>query len=321
MIKIENIYNASNILKGIARETPILSSKKLNDLVNGNIYLKAENEQYSGSFKLRGAYYCMHQMLKTHAYTNVVACSSGNHAQGVALAASQLGLKATIVIPNDAPKIKIKRTQDLGAEIIFYDRYNESRESIAEDYAKKKNAFIIPPYDNFDVITGQGTVALEAIQQLSLIEETIDNFICPIGGGGLIAGCSIALSEYLNHVNIFGVEPEFLNDTQQSLQAGKRIKIDINQSSLCDALMAPIPGELTFSINQNKLKNIFTVSDDEVIHAIQFAYNEWNIIIEPGGAVGLALILSGRFATPMENTLIILSGGNIDPVEHQNLIK
>ncbi len=135
MINIKNIYNASNILNGIARQTPILSSKKLNELVNGNVYLKAENEQYSGSFKLRGAYYCMHQILKTHAYTNVVACSSGNHAQGVALAASLFGLKATIVMPNDAPEVKIKRTKDLGAEIIFYDRYNESREAIAEDSA------------------------------------------------------------------------------------------------------------------------------------------------------------------------------------------
>ena len=321
MINIKNIYNASNILNGIARQTPILSSKKLNELVNGNVYLKAENEQYSGSFKLRGAYYCMHQILKTHAYTNVVACSSGNHAQGVALAASLFGLKATIVMPNDAPEVKIKRTKDLGAEIIFYDRYNESREAIAEDSAVNRNAFIIPPYDDYDVMAGQGTVALEAIQQLTLIEEIIDNFICPIGGGGLIAGCSIAFSEYLNDIDIFGVEPELLNDTQQSLNSGKRIKIDINQPSLCDALMAPTPGELTFSINQGALKEICIVSDDEVIDAIRFAYNEWNITIEPGGAVGLALILSGRFITSKKNTLIILSGGNIDPLEHQNLIK
>ena len=321
MITIENIFNASNILKGVARETPILSSKKLNELVNGNIFLKTENEQYSGSFKLRGAYYCMHQMLKIHTYTNVVACSSGNHAQGVALAASLLGLKATIIIPDDAPEIKIKKTKDLGAQIIFYDRYKENREVIAKDYANQQNGFIISPYDDYDVISGQGTVGLEAMQQLSLIEESVDNFICPIGGGGLIAGCSIALSESLSDLNIFGVEPELLNDTQQSLNAGKRIKIDISQPSLCDALMAPIPGELTFPINQELLKEIFTVSDNEVREAMRFAYNEWNLIIEPSGAVGLALILSGRFITHKKNTLVILSGGNIDPVEHQNLIK
>ena len=321
MINIKNIFDASNILKGVTRKTPILFSKKLNELVNGNIYLKAENKQYSGSFKLRGAYYCMHQILKNHNYLDVVACSSGNHAQGVALAASMFGLKATIIMPKDAPKLKIKKTQDLGANIIFYDRYNESREFIAEDYSYKKGAFIIPPYDDYHVIAGQGTVVLEAIQQLSLIEAKIDNFICPIGGGGLIAGSTIAFSNYLNKVDIFGVEPELLNDTQQSLNLGKRIKIDINQSNLCDSLMAPIPGKLTFSINQRALKQILIVSDDEVIEAIRFAHDEWNIIIEPSGAVGLALILSGRFITSKKNTLIILSGGNIDPLEHQNLIK
>ena len=321
MIALEKILHANTVLKGIVRETPLLSSNKLNQSLGIDVFFKAESEQRTGSFKIRGAYYCMHQHLSDHGAQNVVAYSSGNHAQGVALAGSLLGLSTTIVMPSDAPKTKIDGTRNYGANIITYDRYAEDREQIASEYADKNNAFLVPPYNHEDVIAGQSTVAIEAVQQMASMDLSIDDYICPIGGGGLIAGSGLALKNLSPKTRIYGVEPEFFNDTQLSLSAGSRQKINIKNTSICDALMVGTPGELTFPINQRQINEIFTVDDDDVIEAMTFAYDELGIILEPSGAVGLALILKGRFTPSGKTIVVVFSGGNIDASRHQKLIK
>ena len=321
MIALEKILHANTILKGIVRETPLLSSNKLNQSLGIDVFFKAESEQHTGSFKIRGAYYCMHQHLTDHGAQNVVAYSSGNHAQGVALAGSLLGLSTTIVMPSDAPKTKIDGTRNYGANIITYDRYAEDREQIASEYADKNNAFLVPPYNHEDVIAGQSTVAIEAVQQMASMDLSIDDYICPIGGGGLIAGSGLALKNLSPKTRIYGVEPEFFNDTQLSFSVGSRQKIDIKNTSICDALMVDTPGELTFPINQRQINEIFTVDDDDVIEAMTFAYHELGIILEPSGAVGLALILKGRFTPSGKTIVVVFSGGNIDASRHQKLIK
>jgi len=321
MIALEKILHANTILKGIVRETPLLSSNKLNQSLGIDVFFKAESEQHTGSFKIRGAYYCMHQHLTDHGAQNVVAYSSGNHAQGVALAGSLLGLSTTIVMPSDAPKTKIDGTRNYGANIITYDRYAEDREQIASEYADKNNAFLVPPYNHEDVIAGQSTVAIEAVQQMASMDLSIDDYICPIGGGGLIAGSGLALKNLSPKTRIYGVEPEFFNDTQLSLSAGSRQKINIKNTSICDALMVGTPGELTFPINQRQINEIFTVDDDDVIEAMTFAYHELGIILEPSGAVGLALMLKGRFTPSGKTIVVVFSGGNIDASRHQKLIK
>ena len=313
MIALEKILDANTVLRGIVRETPLLSSNKLNQFLGVDVFFKAESEQHTGSFKIRGAYYCMHQHLMDHGPQDVVAYSSGNHAQGVAMAGSLLGLSTTIVMPSDAPKAKINGTRNFGANIITYDRYEEDREQIATEHANKNNAFLVPPYNHVDIIAGQSTVAIEAVQQMALMDLSIADYICPIGG--------IALKNLAPESRIYGVEPEFFNDTQKSISAGSRQKIDIKNTSICDALMVETPGELTFPINQQQINEIFTVDDNDVIAAMKYAYHELGIILEPSGAVGLALILKGRFTPSGKSVVVVFSGGNIDVSEHQRLIK
>ena len=321
MIDINNILNANEVLAGVVRKTPVLSSETVNSEMGVNLYLKAECNQINGSFKSRGAYFAMHQYFQKNKKKDVVAFSSGNHAQGVAYSANLMGVKATIVMPEDTPKTKIQKTESLGAKIIFYDRYNESREEIAKKIAIETDAFLIPSYDHYDVISGQGTAALEAIHQMALIEEKIDYFICPVGGGGLIAGCSVAIKHYFKQSNIIGVEPELFNDTQLSFSKGKRVSIDINKNTLCDALMAKTPGELTFPINQEYITKVATVNDEEIKAAMRLAFKEFNLVVEPGGIVSLAFALKHRFSIENANILILLSGGNVDSDRFDELIK
>tara|TARA_B110000438_G_scaffold100221_1_gene99137 strand:- start:912 stop:1886 length:975 start_codon:yes stop_codon:yes gene_type:complete len=323
MYQEKNFLNATEVLSGIIKQTPLLFSKNLNEKLGFNLYLKAECLQLTGSFKLRGAYYCMHQQFLKEGKTDVVAFSSGNHAQGVAMAARIQGVEATIVMPSDAPNSKIENTKALGAKIIFYDRYRESREDIAQQIAEKDKAFLIPAYDNSDVICGQGTVGLESFHQMAMIGQSLDHFYCPVGGGGLIAGSSSILRSLNPDTKIIGVEPEMLNDTQKSMESGKREAIKIFPNTLCDSLMAEKPGELTFSINQKMLSSIITVSDQKVIDSMRLVFNEFGIIVEPGGAASLAGALSAidqNIIDEGENIVAVLSGGNISKERHRNLI-
>lgn len=319
----ENFFYAANALSGIIKQTPLLWSKKLNDKLGSNLYLKAECLQLTGSFKLRGAYYCMHSQFAKDGKQDVVAFSSGNHAQGVALAARLQNVKATIVMPIDAPKSKANNTIALGAEIVFYNRYTESREEIAQDLADKNGAFLIPAYDHHDVICGQGTVGMEAFHQMANIGRSLDRFYCPIGGGGLMAGSSSALNLFSSDTEVIGVEPELLNDTQKSLISGRRERIKTQPNTLCDSLMAEIPGEITFKINQKLISYIDTVTDQQVIDAMRIVFNEFGLTIEPGGAVSVAAAISAiskKAVGPDENIVVVLSGGNISKERHRKLI-
>ena len=319
----ENFFYAANALSGIIKQTPLLWSKKLNDKLGSNLYLKAECLQLTGSFKLRGAYYCMHSQFAKGGKQDVVAFSSGNHAQGVALSARLQNVKATIVMPIDAPKSKANNTIALGAEIVFYNRYTESREEIAQDLADKNGAFLIPAYDHHDVICGQGTVGMEAFHQMANIGRSLDRFYCPIGGGGLMAGSSSALNLFSSDTEVIGVEPELLNDTQKSLISGRRERIKTQPNTLCDSLMAEIPGEITFKINQKLISYIDTVTDQQVIDAMRIVFNEFGLTIEPGGAVSVAAAISAiskKAVGPNENIVVVLSGGNISKERHRKLI-
>ena len=323
MYQKKNFFNAANALSGIINETPLLWSKKLNDQLGSNLYLKAECLQLTGSFKLRGAYYCMHNQFIKDGKQDVVAFSSGNHAQGVALASRLKDVKATIVMPIDAPKSKIDNTTALGAEIVLYDRYTESREEIARNLADKNGAFLIPAYDHHDVICGQGTVGMEAFHQMANIGRSLNRFYCPIGGGGLMAGSSSALHLFSSDTKLIGVEPESLNDTQKSLISGRRERIETQPNTLCDSLMAEIPGEITFKINQNLVSYIDTVTDQQVIDAMRIIFNEFGLTVEPGGAVSLAAAMSAIARKEVgsdENIVVVLSGGNISKERHRKLI-
>ena len=323
MYQKKNFFNAANALSGIINETPLLWSKKLNDQLGSNLYLKAECLQLTGSFKLRGAYYCMHNQFIKDGKQDVVAFSSGNHAQGVALASRLKDVKATIVMPIDAPKSKIDNTTALGAEIVLYDRYTESREEIARNLADKNGAFLIPAYDHHDVICGQGTVGMEVFHQMANIGRSLNRFYCPIGGGGLMAGSSSALHLFSSDTKLIGVEPESLNDTQKSLISGRRERIETQPNTLCDSLMAEIPGEITFKINQNLVSYIDTVTDQQVIDAMRIIFNEFGLTVEPGGAVSLASAMSAIARKEVgsdENIVVVLSGGNISKERHRKLI-
>ena len=323
MYQKKNFFNAANALSGIIKQTPLLWSKKMNDKLGSNLYLKAECLQLTGSFKLRGAYYCMHNQFVKDGKQDVVAFSSGNHAQGVALAARLQNVKATIVMPFDAPKSKADNTIALGAEIVFYDRYTESREEIARNLADKNGAFLIPAYDHYDVICGQGTLGMEAFHQMANIGRSLDRFYCPIGGGGLMAGSSSALNLFSSDTEVIGVEPESLNDTQKSLISGRRERIKTQPNTLCDSLMAEIPGEITFKINQKLISYIDTVTDQQVIDAMRIIFNEFGLTVEPGGAVSLAAAMSAiakKSVGPDENIVVVLSGGNISKERHRKLI-
>ncbi|MAJ30883.1 MAG: pyridoxal-5'-phosphate-dependent protein [Gammaproteobacteria bacterium] len=323
MYQKKNFFNAAEALSGIIMQTPLLWSKSLNEKLGSNLYLKAECLQHTGSFKLRGAYYSMHREFIRSGKRDVVAFSSGNHAQGVAFAAKLQNVKAIIVMPTDAPESKIKNTIALGAKVIFYDRYTESREEIAQSLANKNDAFLIPAYDHKDVICGQGTVGLESFHQMANIGRTIDRFYCPIGGGGLIAGSSSALNLLNPNTKIIGVEPESLNDTQKSMASGKRETIEIQPNTLCDSLMAKTPGEITFKINHSLVSSIDTVTDQQVIESMRFAFDEFEIVVEPGGAASLASAIAAinrKEVTEEESIVVVLSGGNISKERHQNLI-
>jgi threonine dehydratase len=300
---------AAERLLGVAIRTPLLESAALDAQAGGRVLLKAECLQRTGSFKFRGAYNAISQVDADA----VVAYSSGNHAQGVAAAARLLGKAATIVMPADAPAIKIENTRAYGAEVRLYERNRESREAIGAEIAARTGAALIRPYDDPQIIAGQGTAGLEIVEQAKACGMEIDVALVPCGGGGLIAGCGLALTEAFPGIAIYAVEPDALDDTRRSLEAGERVGNAPGISSICDALLLPTPGELTFAINRQLLAGGLTVSDDEVRGALAFAFRHLKLVLEPGGAVALAAVLSGKLPLEYRTAALVLSGGNVDP--------
>jgi threonine dehydratase len=298
----------------VAVETPLVRNDALDAVVGGRVFVKAEVLQRTGSFKFRGAYNRISRLNAEERKAGVVAYSSGNHAQGVATAAKLVGAPAVIVMPADAPALKIENTRALGAEVVLYDRATESREDIAARIqAERGGATLVPPFEDRFVIAGQGTAGREIAQQLQAFGAEADVLLCPTSGGGLTAGITLAMETLSPKTAIYGVEPAGFDDTARSLAAGHRVKNAAQSGSLCDALLTPEPGEMTFALNQPRLTGALSVTDEEALAAVAFAFRHLKLVVEPGGAVALAALLSGKLKLEGRTAVVVASGGNIDP--------
>ncbi len=320
-IDLDSIRLAAERLDGVAVRTPVLHSDVLNERLGGVVYIKPECLQHIGAFKFRGAYNRLSQLSPEQKSRGVVAFSSGNHAQGVAYAAMLLGMEATIVMPSDAPQIKLQGTRRLGATVRLYERHTESREQIAAEISANTGATLVPAFEDPDIINGQGTCALELMQDLTLRDVVPERVLSPCGGGGLLAGLSTAVKALSSDTAVYGVEPETFNDHFLSKQAGERVAIDGTSPTLCDALMATTPGELTWSVNSQTVDDFLLVSEAEVQHAISFAFRYLKLVVEPGGAVALAALLNKKIDIAGERVGIVLSGGNIDPANFAHCLE
>jgi len=311
---IDDILAAANRIRGLAVRTPLLSSSLIDARIGARILFKPECLQKTGSFKFRGATNALGCLGPEELKRGVVAFSSGNHAQGVAAAATALGSSAKIVMPADSPAIKLRNTAAYGGEVVTYERQTEDRKAIAEAIAGAEGRAVIPPYDYAPVIAGQGSVGLEIAEDLAAMDMAPSRVLSPCGGGGLIAGLSVAVHERFPETEIWAVEPEGYDDTARSLRSGRRETADITRPSICDALLAPSPGELTFAINKNHLAGGAVVSESAVREAVRVAFADLKLLVEPGGAVGLAALLSGEVKPARDETVVVvLSGGNVDP--------
>ena len=318
-LTLTHIQAAAERIKNHAVKTPLLENEVLNQRTNARILLKPESLQKTGSFKFRGAFNKVAQLSVAQLKLGVVACSSGNHAQGLARAAQIASCPATIVMPKDAPHIKIDNTKRYGAEVVLYDRYTESREEIAEGIAADTGALFVPPYDDFDIMAGQGTVGLEIAEACLARDDTVDTVLVAASGGGLAAGVSTAIKSLLPAAQTMTVEPHSYDDHARSFAQGSRATNVDPEPSICDALLAPEPGERTFTINRETIRRGLVVTDEEVKDAIRFAFTELKLVLEPGGAATLAAVLNN---TEFQNqtVAIVLSGGNIDPKLFTNIL-
>lgn len=308
----DDIKDAARQIAGAAVRTPLLSSEALDAATGGRVFVKAEPLQRTGSFKFRGACNRISRLTAAEAARGVVAYSSGNHAQAVAKAAALAGVKAAIVMPSDAPRLKIEATAGYGGEVILYDRETESREEIAGRVQAERGSVLVPPFEDPFIIAGQGTAGLEAAQDLEALGLQAEFVLCPTSGGGLMAGTALAFAATTPGAACYAVEPEAFDDYGRSLASGRRETNARPAGGLCDALLTPTPGELTFSINQPRLKGALTVSDAEVFRAMAFAFRWLKLVIEPGGCVALAAALAGKLDLKGRTVVVIASGGNVD---------
>ncbi|MDT0466164.1 threo-3-hydroxy-L-aspartate ammonia-lyase [Streptomyces gibsoniae] len=305
-VTLEDVQDAAARIKGVAHRTPVLRSRTLDRLVGAEVFVKCENFQRVGAFKFRGAYNAASRLSPEQLAKGIAAYSSGNHAQAVALTARELGTSAVIVMPEDTPRSKREATAGYGAEIITYDRYTGDRVAIGEALAAERGLALVPPYEHPHVIAGQGTAALELIEEVG----ELDAVVVPVGGGGLIAGTATAAKGLHPAMRVIGVEPEAGDDTKRSLEAGRRVSIPVPRT-IADGQAADIPGELTFSVNQRLVDDIALVSDEGIRDAMRFAFERMKLVIEPSGASGLAALLGHRIAPLPRRIGVIVSGGNI----------
>lgn len=313
-ISFADVQAAAGRLAGKALATPLIESPALNARVGRRVLIKPETLQRVGAFKFRGAYNRLAQLSPAELRTGVVAFSSGNHAQGVALAAQLLGAPALIVMPSDAPAVKLEATRAYGAEIRLYDRLSDDRAAIAAEIAQARGALVVPSYDDPHIIAGQGTVGLELVRQAQDLGAELDVVVTPIGGGGLMGGVATAVKALSPGTALVGAEPEGYDDTLRSLQAGRRLTLKPAVRTLCDALESPAPGELTFPILMRTLADVAVVSDAEVAEAMRVAFATLKLVVEPGGAAGLAALLAGKVKAGRGGAVgLVLSGGNVDP--------
>lgn len=306
-VTFDDVRAAAARLEGVARRTPVLTSRTLNSLVGAEVFIKCENFQRIGAFKFRGAYNAAAQLSPEQLAKGIAAYSSGNHAQATALAARELGTTAVILMPEDAPRSKREATAGYGAEIVTYDRYTQDRTALGEALAEDRGLALIPPYDDPHVIAGQGTAALELLEEAG----PLDALVVPVGGGGLIAGSATAAKALHPGIRVVGVEPEAGDDTKRSLESGVRVTLPVPRT-IADGQALATPGAITFPINQRLVDGISLVSDAEIVTAMRFAFERLKIVLEPSGATGLAALLAGRVDALPSRIGVIASGGNID---------
>ncbi len=311
LIELADIEAAARRLEGVANRTPVITSRTLDSVVGAEVHLKAECLQRGGAFKFRGAY---NKIASLSEPAGVVAYSSGNHAQAVAIAARLVGTSATIVMPEDAPAAKVDATRGYGAEIVTYDRWTESREEIGAELARERGLELVRPYDDPLVMAGQGTAALELLADV----PELDMLVVPVGGGGLIAGCATAAKALRPSIRVVGVEPETGDDTRQSFATGERVRIDVPRT-IADGLQAATPGELTFAVNRERVDEIVTVSDAEILDAMAFLFDRLKLVTEPSGAVGVAALLARR-VEPRGRVGVVISGGNVGVARFVDLL-
>ena len=308
-ITLDDVRQAAARLQGVANRTPVATSRTVDGLVGAQVFFNCENLQRGGAFKFRGAYNRLAALTAEERARGVVAFSSGNHAQGVALAARELGVPATVVMPTDAPSLKVAATEAYGASIVRYDRLTEDREAIARRLADTRGLTLVPPYDHPLLMAGQGTAALELIEEVG----ELDWLLAPVGGGGLLSGCAIAATGLLPAIKIVGVETVTSNDWALSLEAAHRVRI-APPDTIADGMRTQQPGELTFPIVQALAHGVSTVTDEQVKDAVRFLLLRMKLLVEPTGAVAVAPLLSGQLDVRRQRVGVILSGGNADPL-------
>ena len=321
MISANSIRAAAQRLEGKAIRTPLIENDVINEMVGARVLMKTETLQLGGSFKFRGAYNRLSKLTATERKRGVLAWSSGNHAQGVARAAKLFSMDAVIIMPADAPILKLEGVRKLGAEIVFYDRYSEDREAIGRQLAEERGFILAPSYDHYDIIEGQGTVALEALADAQALDSDIDEFVICCGGGGLAAGCSTLLAEASPDTKITIAEPTGFEESWASIRTGTRQFADITQKTICDAIATSTPGQLTLPILEKFVSGGAAVTESEVEFAIQTAFKHLKLVLEPGGAVALAAVLSGKTQNNGGIIAVTLSGGNIDPELYAQILK
>ncbi|MEO1136112.1 MAG: threonine/serine dehydratase [Pseudomonadota bacterium] len=306
------VRSAAERLRGKAVRTPLLENDALNEVAGGRVFLKAEVLQHFGSFKFRGAYNLISQLSAAERANGVLAWSSGNHAQGIAYAAQLVGTRATIVMPADVPAVKADNVRKLGAEIVSYDRYSEDREAISRRIVEERGMILAPSFDHPQIMEGQGTTALEVIEDTNARGVSLDAFLVCCGGGGLTSGCALALEEVSPQTQVWIAEPEGFDETWASIRHGERLTADVTRPTICDAIATPSPGRLTFPIMQRLVRGGVTLTEDDVRVAMMFAFQHLKLVVEPGGAVALAAVLSGKFDAKGKSVALTLSGGNVD---------
>lgn len=306
LITLEDVEQAARTLDGIAHRTPVLTSTSLDERVGASLHLKAECFQRTGSFKFRGAYNAIHSLTPGERERGIATYSSGNHAQAIALAAALHAVPATILMPEDAPLLKVAATRAYGAEIVTYDRYGSERTDLGTSLADERRMTLIPPFNHWAIMAGQGTAALELFEDVG----TLDTLVVCVGGGGLISGCSTVAKAQPNSPRVVGVEPAAGDDAKQSLAAGRIITIPTPRT-IADGQQTTSVGDKTFAVMRERVDEIVTVTDEEIVDAMRFVFERLNVVVEPSGATAIAAILAGRIDVREQRVGVTLSGGNI----------
>ena len=315
-ITFEDVVAAHDRLRGVAHRTPVLTSRTANERSGAQLFFKCENLQRMGAFKFRGAYNAIAQFTPEQKAAGVITFSSGNHAQAIALSANLLGVKSVIVMPYDAPAVKVEATRGYGGEIVFYDRYTEDREALGQRLAAERGLTLIPPYDHAHVMAGQGTAAKELFEEAG----ELDLLLTPLGGGGLLSGCATAAHALAPACAVIGVEPEAGNDGQRSLQTGKIVHID-TPKTLADGAQTQHLGNLTFDVIRERVSEIVTVSDAELVDTMKFFASRMKIVVEPTGCLAAAAVLHGKVDVRGKRVGVLISGGNVDLLRFAELVQ